>query len=167
MPPSGGRSVAAALDRHSSSALLQAVHTLESLGDVQVATHEGTYEDGLVGFAHQRPAQQRALVLFLGSNIGNFDRPGRETFLRAVRRALRPGDRVLLGVDLVKPERELLLAIRTRCRRRLTRCISMRASEGFAVDAHEQIQVERCGDVGPCRRSIESSRRIRSRQVTQ
>jgi L-histidine Nalpha-methyltransferase len=94
----------------SSSALIQAVRTLESLGDVQVTTHEGTYEDGLVGFAQQRSAQERALVLFLGSNIGNFDQPGREAFLRTVRRSLLPGDRLLLGADLVKPERELLLA---------------------------------------------------------
>lgn len=50
------------------------------------------------------------MALFLGSNIGNFDPPGREAFLRAVRRPLRPGDTFLIGADLTKPERDLLLA---------------------------------------------------------
>ena len=49
-------------------------------------------------------------MLFLGSNIGNFDPPGADAFLRNVRAALRAGDALLLGTDLVKPERELLLA---------------------------------------------------------
>jgi len=49
-------------------------------------------------------------VLFLGSNIGNYDRPGAEALVRGVRSQLRPGDALLLGADLVKPERELLLA---------------------------------------------------------
>ena len=52
----------------------------------------------------------RTLVLFLGSNIGNFDPPGADAFLRGIRAALRPGDALLIGADLVKPERELLLA---------------------------------------------------------
>ena len=50
------------------------------------------------------------LVLFLGSNIGNFDPPAAREFLAEIRRSLRPGDWLLLGADLVKPERELLLA---------------------------------------------------------
>ena len=50
------------------------------------------------------------LVLLLGSNIGNFDMPAAHEFLRAIRDALAPGDALLLGADLVKPERELLLA---------------------------------------------------------
>jgi L-histidine N-alpha-methyltransferase len=50
------------------------------------------------------------LMLFLGSNLGNFDRPDAEVFLQSARAALRPGDAFLLGTDLVKPEPELLLA---------------------------------------------------------
>jgi uncharacterized SAM-dependent methyltransferase len=50
------------------------------------------------------------LVLFLGSNIGNFDPPAAREFLARIRRALRPGDALLLGADLVKPEKDLLLA---------------------------------------------------------
>mgnify|MGYP003694423487 CR=1 FL=1 len=44
------------------------------------------------------------LVLLLGSNIGNFDAPAAHEFLRAIRGALAPGDALLLGADLVKPE---------------------------------------------------------------
>ena len=55
-------------------------------------------------------AAGRALALFLGSNIGNFDRPGAEAFLRGIRASLRRGDALLIGADLVKPERDLLLA---------------------------------------------------------
>ena len=50
------------------------------------------------------------LVLLLGSNIGNFDRPAAARVPRRIRAALEPGDLLLLGADLVKPERELLLA---------------------------------------------------------
>jgi L-histidine Nalpha-methyltransferase len=50
------------------------------------------------------------LVLLLGSNIGNFDAPAALDFLRRIRLALEPGDLLLLGADLVKPEPELQLA---------------------------------------------------------
>ena len=50
------------------------------------------------------------LALFLGSNIGNFDPPGADAFLRGIRSALVRSDVFLIGADLVKPERDLLLA---------------------------------------------------------
>jgi uncharacterized SAM-dependent methyltransferase len=50
------------------------------------------------------------LVLLLGSNIGNFDTPAASSFLRRIRAVLQPGDLLLLGADLVKPERDLQLA---------------------------------------------------------
>jgi uncharacterized SAM-dependent methyltransferase len=49
-------------------------------------------------------------VLFLGSNIGNFDPPVAQDLLVRFRRALGKGDALLLGSDLVKAERDLLLA---------------------------------------------------------
>jgi L-histidine N-alpha-methyltransferase len=51
---------------------------------------------------HVPRARGRRLVLFLGSTIGNLDAPARHALLRRVRRLLRPGDQLLLGVDLVK-----------------------------------------------------------------
>ena len=58
---------------------------------------------------HRRDAGA-TLTLFLGSNIGNFDPPGADAFLRSIRAALTRGDAFLLGADLVKPEAELRLA---------------------------------------------------------
>jgi uncharacterized SAM-dependent methyltransferase len=48
--------------------------------------------------------------LFLGSTIGNFDRPAAGKFLSAVRRILQPGDGLLLGTDLEKPLSQLIPA---------------------------------------------------------
>jgi L-histidine N-alpha-methyltransferase len=91
----------------SAKALDQASHTLATLDDVEIVKHRATYEGGLIEVARRGA---RTLVLFLGSNIGNFDRPGADAFLRNIRAALDPGDDLLVGVDLVKPEGELLLA---------------------------------------------------------
>lgn len=48
------------------------------------------------------PARGRRLVLFLGSTIGNADPPLRRRLLSEIRRMLGRGDRLLLGLDLVK-----------------------------------------------------------------
>ncbi|MEZ4434991.1 MAG: L-histidine N(alpha)-methyltransferase [bacterium] len=50
------------------------------------------------------------LVLFLGSNIGNFDRPHAGEFLHRLADALRPGDHVLAGFDLKKEIEVIRLA---------------------------------------------------------
>ncbi|MQA31129.1 MAG: hypothetical protein GEU82_15065 [Luteitalea sp.] len=80
--------------------------------------HEMSYEAGLLDFAEAPRAHAAAfgaspgatLALFLGSNIGNFDRPAAEAFLNAIRAPLHPGDALLIGADLVKPAGDLLLA---------------------------------------------------------
>jgi uncharacterized SAM-dependent methyltransferase len=94
----------------SHDALVRSALTLASLDGVRIVTHEEPYEAGLAAVARQPAATGRTLVLFLGSNIGNFDPPAAHAFLGAIRAALAPGDGLLLGVDLVKPERQLLLA---------------------------------------------------------
>jgi len=48
--------------------------------------------------------------LFLGSTIGNFDRPAGVKFLAEIRRILEPGDSLLLGTDLEKPSAQVLAA---------------------------------------------------------
>lgn len=53
---------------------------------------------------------RKNLVLFLGSNVGNFDRPGAARFLRRLWHALDPDDRVLIGFDLKKDPEQLLRA---------------------------------------------------------
>jgi len=94
----------------SSAALTSSARTLSELDDVAIVLHETTYEAGLDDLGAQpRPAGRR-LAVFLGSNIGNFDAPGADEFLRAIRRGLALGDGLLLGADLVKPEDVLQLA---------------------------------------------------------
>ncbi len=46
----------------------------------------------------------RKLITFLGSTIGNFSDPERISFLRQVAAAMQPGDRFLLGLDMVKSQ---------------------------------------------------------------
>jgi L-histidine N-alpha-methyltransferase len=93
----------------SPSALELAQRTLAALPNVNVVSYADTYEAGLMQAAAET-VSGRALVLFLGSNIGNFDRPGAEEFLRGIRAGLRRGDALLMGADLVKPEHQLLMA---------------------------------------------------------
>jgi dimethylhistidine N-methyltransferase len=92
----------------SAAALEQAAAAVSSQYALPIVLHQATYEQGL---SEVRPdSSGRMLVLFLGSNIGNFDPPGADAFLGGVRAALRPGDALLLGTDLVRSETELLLA---------------------------------------------------------
>jgi len=110
----GGDSHRLPLDVHlvdvSHDALTRSTQTLASLDGVRTITHEQTYEAGLEAVAARAPDHGRTLVVFLGSNIGNFDPPDAHAFCRAIRAALAPGDALLLGADLIKPERQLLLA---------------------------------------------------------
>ncbi|HWZ84637.1 MAG TPA: L-histidine N(alpha)-methyltransferase [Thermoanaerobaculia bacterium] len=104
------RPVAVHLIDISPTALELSERTLGRLEHVSVVGHRATYEEGLRHAARDRPDTGAMLVLFLGSNIGNFDPPAAAEFLAEIRRALRPGDALLLGADLVKPEKDLLLA---------------------------------------------------------
>jgi dimethylhistidine N-methyltransferase len=67
---------------------------------IDVVGIAGTYEHGLALLGEVAPAPR--LVLWLGSNVGNFTREGAAVFLTSVRRRLAPGDRLLMGVDLRK-----------------------------------------------------------------
>ena len=94
----------------SSQALEQTEQRLTRLQHVSVVGHQSTYEVGLRRAAAARDGDGPMLVLLLGSNVGNFDTPAALAFLRRIRGVLQPGDFLLLGADLVKPERELRLA---------------------------------------------------------
>lgn len=62
--------------------------------------------DYVEGLAHAARGAGSAplLVLLLGSNIGNLEWTEAASLLRALRRALRPGDHLLVGLDLLKSE---------------------------------------------------------------
>jgi L-histidine N-alpha-methyltransferase len=93
----------------SREALDQATRLLREAGVARITLAHNTYEDGLMHLP-RTPQHGRRLILFLGSNIGNFDPPGASEFLHLTRRAMLRGDWLLLGVDLTKPERDLMLA---------------------------------------------------------
>lgn len=84
----------------SASALAICERNLGVLEDVSIVGMEATYLEGLRRVSRERPVDQRMLVLFLGSSIGNFDRPHGEHFLKEVRSRLNPGDALLLATDL-------------------------------------------------------------------
>ena len=92
------------------AALKATTARVSRFGQINVSAHQGTYEQGL---ASVRPFVQHhpgTLVVFLGSNIGNFDPLAADALLGAIREPLARGALLLLGADLVKPEKDLLLA---------------------------------------------------------
>lgn len=94
----------------SRAALSRCSLELSQIDSVSVVGFEHAYLDGLLEVAARRQPGERILVLFLGSTIGNFDRPAGEAFLREVRQILRPSDALLLATDLEKPISQVLLA---------------------------------------------------------
>jgi L-histidine N-alpha-methyltransferase len=94
----------------SPSALAMCERELSDIDSISIVGFEREYLDGLLEVAAQRQPGQHFCVLFLGSTIGNFDRPAGVEFLVEVRRILQPGDSLLLGTDLVKPAAQLLNA---------------------------------------------------------
>lgn len=94
----------------SRDALALASGLLSALPAVQVVTHQATYEAGLADVGREQSGRGRTLALFLGSNLGNFHPPDANALLRQMADALQPGDLFLMGVDLVKPDAELVRA---------------------------------------------------------
>ena len=105
-----GRPVSVHLVDVSVSALEQSEQLLGRWPRVEVRTHQARFELGLARAMAGRDDGGSMLVLFLGSNIGNFDPPSAHALLAGIRAALKPGDGLLLGADLVKSEQDLQLA---------------------------------------------------------
>src|SRR5207248_3444231 len=82
----------------------------ELSGFAAVIPIDQLYLDGLYDVSKRRAHSQTLLVLFLGSNIGNFEPEAAIDFLTAVRQCLEPGDALLLGTDMVKPVEQLVAA---------------------------------------------------------
>jgi len=94
----------------SHSALVMCERELSDIDAISIVGFEREYLDGLLEVAAYRKRGQHLLVLFLGSTIGNFDRPAGVKFLRQVRNILQPGDSLLLGTDLEKSSSALIRA---------------------------------------------------------
>ena len=82
----------------------KAMHLLDN----NIRSHDNLHVHGVVGeyFDGLRYVRERSknkkLVLFLGSNIGNFNRVQNQGFLRKLWKGLDPSDNVLIGFDLKK-----------------------------------------------------------------
>jgi L-histidine Nalpha-methyltransferase len=94
----------------SPTALAMCKRELGDIDAISIVGFEREYLDGLAEVAEGRKKDQSLLVLFLGSTIGNFDRPAGLEFLRQIRGILRAGDALFLGTDLLKPIPQLLAA---------------------------------------------------------
>lgn len=68
--------------------------------DITVEPQVTDYLDGLRRFS--RNGVERTLVLFLGSNVGNFEPLEAQRTLQAVRETLHRGDSLLVGADMKK-----------------------------------------------------------------
>ena len=87
----------------SPKALAMCERELGDIESISIVGFEREYLDGLLEVAARREDGEQLLVLFLGSTIGNFDRPAAADFLMQIRAILQTGDALLLGTDLEKP----------------------------------------------------------------
>jgi len=94
----------------SPAALAACEKELGQIDLVHIVGYEKPYFEGLRAVVNRRDPGEHVCVLFLGSTIGNFDRPAADEFLRQVRSILEPGDSLLLGTDLEKSIEVQLLA---------------------------------------------------------
>jgi dimethylhistidine N-methyltransferase len=93
----------------SASALAAASERIgREIPGVTVSTQIMDYTQGLK--LEPAGAGERRLVLYIGSSIGNFEPQDAKRLLGTVRAGLKPGDGLLLGVDIAKDEATLLAA---------------------------------------------------------
>lgn len=78
------------------SSALGLLHDYSALNVTAIAAE---YHDGIAVLPTDGPPR---LILFLGSSIGNFTHDEARAFLAHVRASMRPEDRMLIGIDLVK-----------------------------------------------------------------
>lgn len=79
-----------------------------ALPQLEIISRQGDY---FKNPAAVMPAgERRKLVLFLGSNIGNYTQSGANELLQRIAAQLRPGDRMLTGFDLKKEPSVVLAA---------------------------------------------------------
>jgi L-histidine Nalpha-methyltransferase len=81
---------------------------LHDINSISIVGFEREYLDGLREVAARRAPGEHLLVLFLGSNIGNFDGAAGPDFLHDLRQILQAGDSLLLGTDMLKPIQTLI-----------------------------------------------------------
>ncbi|MBU1369790.1 MAG: L-histidine N(alpha)-methyltransferase [Bacteroidetes bacterium] len=76
------------------------------LPEIKMSGLKGDYFEMLSHWQHQKPK----VLLFLGSNLGNFSMEQTRNFLSELRKVLNAGDQLLLGLDLQKDPEVILQA---------------------------------------------------------
>ena len=79
----------------------------EEIPALEVTTKQGDYFDVL---NHLKKEKHPKIVLFLGSNLGNLKDDQAQLFLKKIGETLNEGDKLLLGVDMIKDARIVLPA---------------------------------------------------------
>ncbi|HKU69146.1 MAG TPA: L-histidine N(alpha)-methyltransferase, partial [Candidatus Baltobacteraceae bacterium] len=82
-----------------------AASLVQSYPSLTVSAYEGDYFSILEGAQVRRSG--RALFMFMGSNIGNYEPRAASDLLGAIAKSLKTGDGLLLGADLKKDARVL------------------------------------------------------------
>ena len=150
----------------SKSALLACQRELSDIDSISIVGFEREYLEGLLEVAAHRQRDQHLLVLFLGSTIGNFDRPAGLQFLTEVRRILKPGDSLLLGTDLEKSAAQLLSAYDDQIgvTAAFNRNLLVRINRELGAD-FDLIQFAHVARINPAARSVEMHLLSKRRQT--
>ncbi|MEA2691301.1 MAG: hypothetical protein QOJ16_688 [Acidobacteriota bacterium] len=101
------------IDISASAVEASAERLLLAYPDLRITAFAADYQSGLAAISRlpaPRADTEHTLALFLGTTLGNLEPPEQRGLLRDLRAVLRPGDGLLLGVDLKKPARLLLPA---------------------------------------------------------
>ncbi len=95
----------------SEGAIKNLVASLESRFSTSTMSVTGLAADYFDGLrAVSQDSNQRNIVLFLGSTIGNMELPAAEQFVRQLQESLNDGDYVMIGFDLMKHPKTLYAA---------------------------------------------------------
>ena len=95
------------LDISSNVLKINKLHIEKQLPELQVEPIAGDYFETMKALKGRRNAK---LILFMGSNIGNFKDENAVEFLKLVKSYMTDGDALLLGVDLKKNPKTILAA---------------------------------------------------------
>ncbi len=94
------------LDISSAALEINSAHISRAVPSLDIHPIEGNYFNTLSDLEHRRPR----LIMFMGSNIGNFDTESAIRFLKLIKSHLQQGDALLIGIDLRKNPRTILKA---------------------------------------------------------
>ena len=92
----------------SSNALTGLEHRMkEEIPELEITSLHGDYFQML---SDLKKSPNRKIILFLGSNIGNMSDEQAKLFIASLSRNLNKGDKIVLGVDLIKAKEVVLPA---------------------------------------------------------